>query len=309
MLEYRQLTNALYKLDVTKWVWTKLNPVPDENGYFPVPRFGHSFNAINDKIFLFGGVTYSNRGKDCPQYLNDMFTLDLNGLSWSIPSPIIGQCPCPRESHSAVVFKYHTQGEERDVLIIYGGMNGRRLGDLLFFDVAKLEWSCSSIEGRIPRPRSLHSACVIGSKMYVFGGWTVNNDDQAESSHIIQASSSWSCCREFLAFNFLSFSWEFLTDDNESESYKYPPERAGHSVVAFDSRLYIFSGRFYDGKVKPGIQTYHKDFWCLDIIKPKEFPVLHLIKDSTKFLEIKWNRILCADIYILQVSFLFLLED
>ncbi|KAL5290879.1 HCFC2.2 family protein [Megaselia abdita] len=298
MLEYSQLTNSLYKLDVTKWVWTKLNPVPTGNGCFPVPRIGMSFTTVDDQIFIFGGLTNISKKEDSPVYLNDMFTLDLNGLFWSIPTPIIGQPPSPRESHTTVLFRFHSKGEEQKILINYGGMNGRRLGDLAFFDINKLTWSKNSIEGRIPRPRSLHSACVVGTKMYVFGGWTVIDEHLGD----FETPASWTCCRDFLAFNLATFSWEFFTNEDEAESYKYPPKRAGHSAVAFDSRIYIFSGRYYNIKEKPAAQIYHRDFWCLDVVKPNTFPVLQLIKAATKFLELKWNIVLCADIYVLQIK-------
>lgn len=34
-----------------------------------------------------------------------------------------------------------------------------------------MTWSKPQIRGQTPLPRSLHSATVIGNKMYVFGGW------------------------------------------------------------------------------------------------------------------------------------------
>ena len=50
-------------------------------------------------------------------------------MQWVSPN-IEGPCPSPRESHSAV-----TMGSK---LIIYGGMNGHRLGDLWILNVGML---------------------------------------------------------------------------------------------------------------------------------------------------------------------------
>lgn len=303
MLEYKKLTNSLYKLDVTKWKWSKLNPVPSKSGFFPVPRIGHSFNTVDDQIFLFGGMTnlFNESDEHSPQYLNDLFTLELNnGPSWNKLSPIFGHPPSPRESHSAVVFQFHHNNEKRNILLIYGGMNGQRLGDLWLFDVYSSTWTDTTLEGKIPRPRSLHTACIFGTRMYVFGGWTI--DKETYNTGVKQKPNSWVCSRDFIAFNLQTYSWEILTNEDESHSYKYPEERAGHSLVAFDTRLYIFSGRFYDSKQKPGIQKYHKDFWCVDILRPIELPVLQLVKATHSSLEIKWNIILCTDCYLVQVS-------
>lgn len=71
----------------------------------------------------------------CCRYLNDLYTLEIRegtSLQWVCPT-IEGPTPCPRESPAAV-----TVGTNR--LLIYGGMNGKRLGDVWMLDVGEL-WS------------------------------------------------------------------------------------------------------------------------------------------------------------------------
>ena len=66
------------------------------------------------------------------RYLNDVYTLEIRegtSLQWVCPN-IEGPAPCPRESPAAV-----TIGTNR--LLIYGGMNGKRLGDVWILDVGK----------------------------------------------------------------------------------------------------------------------------------------------------------------------------
>ena len=66
------------------------------------------------------------------RYLNDVYTLEIRegtSLQWVCPN-IEGPAPCPRESPAAV-----TVGTNR--LLIYGGMNGKRLGDVWILDVGK----------------------------------------------------------------------------------------------------------------------------------------------------------------------------
>ena len=77
-----------------------------------------------DQIFILNLTT--------SRYLNDIFTLEIRegtSLQWITPS-IEGPCPSPRESHSAV-----TMGNK---LVVYGGMNGHRLGDLWILNVGML---------------------------------------------------------------------------------------------------------------------------------------------------------------------------
>lgn len=71
------------------------------------------------------------------RYLNDLYCLELRPgstvVSWEIP-PTSGPAPPPRESHTAVMAS--RGGVSR--LIIYGGMNGCRLGDLWILDVGEV---------------------------------------------------------------------------------------------------------------------------------------------------------------------------
>ena len=70
------------------------------------------------------------------RYLNVVYTLEIREgtpLQWVCPT-IEGPTPCPRESPAAV-----TVGNNR--LLIYGGMNGKRLGDVWMLDVGEMKQS------------------------------------------------------------------------------------------------------------------------------------------------------------------------
>lgn len=71
------------------------------------------------------------------RYLNDLYTLDLRSnagvAGWDIP-PTYGSAPPPRESHTAVSWKDSANSAK---LVIYGGMNGSRLGDLWILDIGR----------------------------------------------------------------------------------------------------------------------------------------------------------------------------
>ena len=54
-------------------------------------------------------------------------------VGWDVPSTY-GSAPPPRESHTAVAWK---DSASHAKLIIYGGMNGNRLGDLWILDIGK----------------------------------------------------------------------------------------------------------------------------------------------------------------------------
>lgn len=63
------------------------------------------------------------------RYLNDLYTLEFKSNNYSWEQPLVrGTPPIERESHSTVA--YRGQNDNRSRLIIYGGMNGHRLGDI-----------------------------------------------------------------------------------------------------------------------------------------------------------------------------------
>jgi hypothetical protein len=44
--------------------------------------------------------------------------------------------------------------------------------DVLFcFDTKTLEWETPEVSGNLPGARDGHSACIVGSYMYIFGGF------------------------------------------------------------------------------------------------------------------------------------------
>lgn len=44
--------------------------------------------------------------------------------------------------------------------------------DILFcFDTRTCEWETPSVTGNLPGARDGHSACIVGSRMYIFGGF------------------------------------------------------------------------------------------------------------------------------------------
>lgn len=231
----------------TKWEWKKLRPQPPLSGDPPCPRLGHSFTLVGDKVFLFAGL--ANESDDpkhnIPKYLNDLYILNIrNGqYSWEIPITY-GECPPPRESHTAVA--WHDKAVGRHYLVIYGGMSGCRLGDLWILDIETLSWSRPKTTGAAPLPRSLHSATLIGDKMFIFGGWVPLILDN------FTCEKEWQCTNTLAVLDLKTMVWEQVNINNSvaaieppagTEAEDIPRARAGHCAVGIHGRLYVWSGR------------------------------------------------------------------
>ena len=149
-----------------------------------------------------------------------------------------------------------------------------------------MTWSKPSVNGTPPLPRSLHSATLIGRRMFVFGGWVPLVMDDVK---VATDEKEWKCTNTLAClnlgklndyacnslhyiliwykacnFNHFQFSirfgitekltWEQLNIDSFEENI--PRARAGHCSVGIHTRLYIWSGR--DGYRKVwNNQVYH----------------------------------------------------
>lgn len=299
MVEYGKYSNELYELQASKWEWKRLKPRPPKNQSPPCPRLGHSFTLINNKVYLFGGLANDSDDpkNNIPRYLNDLYTLELRPYSsimtWDVPH-YCGQPPPPRESHTAVA--YHGKDSKHPRLIIYGGMSGCRLGDLWQLEIDTMTWCKPMVQGIPPLPRSLHSATLIGHRMFVFGGWVpLVLDDNKATAH----EKEWKCTNTLASLNLETMAWEPLSMESYDEAV--PRARAGHCSVAINSRLYIWSGR--DGYRKAwNNQVCCKDLWFLETEKPIAPTRVQLVRASTNSLEVSWGAVTSADSYVLQLQ-------
>lgn len=78
------------------------------------------------------------------------------------------------------------------------------------------------------RPRAAHSCCVVGSKLYIFGGLTCPTGKDEDLEYLDQ----------LLVFDMLTCTWSLPPTKGSC-----PSARAGHSVTVFGNNMYIFGGR------------------------------------------------------------------
>ncbi|XP_055380924.1 host cell factor 2-like [Condylostylus longicornis] len=298
MIEYAKYSNALYRLDASKWEWKRLDPDPPENGEVPCPRLGHSFTLVDNRIFLFGGLANETNDpkNNIPRYMNDLYTLQIRNVEgdgvWNIPQTH-GDQPSPRESHTGVA--YISKKANQNTLVIYGGMSGCRLGDLWFLNTETMTWTQPSTTGIAPLPRSLHTSTIIGNKMYVFGGWIplIVNDSEL-------ATHEWKCTNSLAALNLESLIWEDYSNIQGDEE-QIPKSRAGHSAANVNGRLFIWSGR--DGYRKAwNNQVCCKDLWYLEVDVPQTAPKVTVNRVSNNSFEISWAEVPFSAAYFIQIQ-------
>ncbi|XP_015786606.1 kelch domain-containing protein 3-like isoform X2 [Tetranychus urticae] len=130
--------------------------------------------AIDNKIYLFGGRSYS-----CPFRDSDIMELDTEKMTLSTPK-VSGYKPCCRRSHSAVVID--------NKMVVFGGYNDitdEYHNDFNVFDPKTYSWTPLNTIGQEP-PRARRGNCcvAVNSFLYLFGGSSPEpktREDQAAS--------------------------------------------------------------------------------------------------------------------------------
>jgi hypothetical protein len=162
--------NDVYSYDLKSCTWQKLNM----SGVPPTGRKGHTATLVatggngQAQIYVFGGFAVDRR-------TSELHVMDCGNLHWTQPE-VKGNVPDPRSYHTALMLDGR--------LFVFGGFTkgNKALVDFRTLDVGFFNWGLPAITGREPdltMSRGGHSACVIGARVFFFGGTNgsrLNND-------------------------------------------------------------------------------------------------------------------------------------
>jgi hypothetical protein len=159
-----ELYGDLHVLDTRSWSWSQ----PATTGTPPPPRAGHSMSLLHGRfVVVFGGALLAAApdGSVVNKPTNDLFVLDTGLAVWNWSQPALqGTPPSARAGHAAAAFLTN------QLLVFGGGFESKTLNDLHVFNFDTLVWSRPADTGTVPSPRAGHTANLVGTKIYTFGG-------------------------------------------------------------------------------------------------------------------------------------------
>ncbi|XP_068164297.1 kelch repeat-containing protein isoform X2 [Antennarius striatus] len=261
--------DPMWKLCTEDLSWVAAETLAE--GPTPEARIGHTavYDPDSRRIYVFGG---SKNNK----WFNDVHILDTQSWKWTMVEAQ-GKVP-PLSYHSCSMFR----GE----LFVLGGVFPRPNPEpdgcsdsLYIFDPHLSIWYQPIVTGKVPSPRSGHSACVMQErKIYVFGGWDtpicyndmcmldlglmefseVKTTGKAPSprswhSSVVLSNTKFLIHGGYNGNNALSDTFIFDTDNNNWTEVMLPQlslPRAGHSIITMETHVPWQENRDGDDVVK-----------------------------------------------------------
>ncbi|GAB6023429.1 hypothetical protein CHUAL_008212 [Chamberlinius hualienensis] len=128
---------SVYSLNPTDKTWTKY----ESNGEIPSARQGHLIVAMQNNIYIHGGISGD-------EFFDDLYVFNLVEKRWSlITRKDEIQWPCGRAGHGG-------SSVADDCFIIFGGLTASgALNDSYLFNTVTEKWEKLENEGEVPAPR------------------------------------------------------------------------------------------------------------------------------------------------------------
>lgn len=157
--------NDLYTFNPKKFEWLLAN----ETGEAPSPRYGHTADLYNRKMYIFGGWNGKN-------YFNDVHVFDLEKMAWS-KLQTNGTPPAPRQGHASCVVGQNLviqggfsfdESKYRKNFNNYGTfLKSCYLNDIKVLDMRDNVWAKFPTKGQPPKPRFGHTLSYVSKLHYI----------------------------------------------------------------------------------------------------------------------------------------------
>ena len=325
------VSSELWKLNTAENRWEFLgNGSEVSSQSWPSARYGHSLTAsASGSVYLFGGRDGSKLYSDTWMYTLEQPDSRMSSKKvWTLLSDNnLERAPSPRRMHAAAIFKAEKPKEE--YLIITGGIG--KMGTTFSQDTkaeaietpgidswaanhvilhdtwqmrlgvegAQWESLSSYVRGESstktkklqPAARYGHSACAVGSRVYIFGGihrradsetavvpstgedMSSSEEDESNTENILRGVGAESAQRNLLSV--AADVWVIELGDRAywsqetAPSLEGPTGRAFHSATIVSNLMIIFGGVSSRGDTLNDVWSYNLDMRSWSQMRPQ----------------------------------------
>jgi len=163
-------------------------------------------------------VNESPRQFDYKKYFTEKTLISKPGsLKWSEQTKTSGSTPSKRFKHTATVVGKH--------ILFIGGQetDTKRFNEIVYYDTDSKTFSQPAIKGDKVPNFSRHTSCLVGSKVYIFGGFDGHGTN-------------------FDLATFDPYSRTWTNVPKAAQKGVAPPSRTNHAAASVGKNMYIFGG-------------------------------------------------------------------
>ncbi|DBA04785.1 TPA: hypothetical protein N0F65_004422, partial [Lagenidium giganteum] len=151
------------------YAWTK--DALQKDATAPSVRSEAAAVLYNQRMYIFGGISYDDLGVQPPTNHNDLWSYDLVTGTWTEIVPVTDDRPTSRFSHSMTLFQ---DDKNASLLVVFSGRHLEKstwnlIDDVWLFSLDELVWVQAARSA--PVQRAYTSIVVVNSTMWFFGGY------------------------------------------------------------------------------------------------------------------------------------------
>ena len=223
---------SIFVLDVEAREWTKCEVPQGIDGRIQFSLYAHTATLVDDKILFIGGIIGMS-GIDRNRLV---FSLDVALGEFSIVETFGNPKRGPISFHSA-----NLEQSSNEIIVLCGqDRRGSFVPHPLFvLNIKSMVWTKMTWKGQAPSSRGGHATCLVGTKLYIFGGFAPDN----------------AILNDTLVLD-LSFRIPVFTHLKTSFA---PERRFGTILFQYERHLFMFAGkRGYFGGMSTRLNDMHR---------------------------------------------------
>ncbi|XP_068508918.1 rab9 effector protein with kelch motifs [Syngnathus scovelli] len=247
-------TDDLMVFNTVSYTWTPVKT----SGSPPPAMFGQGCALVGDQVFMFGG--YGDSGEFC----KDIHVLNIENLVWQ-KWESKGELPAACSGYTL------TAHHDKDIYL-FGGKSSNddqsvtSSNEIHKFSIAKMKWKVPFYVGIPPARRNGHTAFIVHSHLYIFGG---KNEEQEFNDlkvmKLINPSERQPVMKEILSeFGLQGLSYSFTPTKIPNVRYDLSDSSPANQSKSITARGQIFVHRDFSAVRDEAMSMIQTAFTLLD---------------------------------------------